>query len=299
MVLYYALGGGLGHLARAERVLSALRLRDRAALLTASKFARDDRVVGDLPVVGVPTWLARDRAAFRRWLLDAVPALEAEELIVDAFPGGILGELCGLELPPARYVARRLRWPAYRRRLPGPLPHYELAHVLEPLELAHEFALEGCASRVEALDLHGADAGEPLLDHPHTLVVHSGPDDEVAALAEYATELRPALPLIVIAPRRPPALPPGAVWHDVYPAAPHMPFAEMIVSAAGFNAVGDAAPVRDRHRVIPFPRPLDDQFARAKRMSASEPKLATWSLGSSAPPPGGPSAPRSSLPAAS
>jgi hypothetical protein len=299
MILYYALGGGLGHLTRAQRVLSALGLTDRAALLTSSRFARDERVVGELPVIEVPTGLGRDRAAFQRWLLETLRALAPEELIVDAFPGGILGELCELELPPARYVARRLRWPAYRRRLLGGLPRYELAHVLEPLESAHALALEACATRVEALELVGPDAGERLLDRPHTLVVHSGPDDEVAALTEYARELEPSCRLLVITPRRPAWLPGRAVWQDVYPAAPHMPFAELVVTAAGFNALHDVGAARERHRVIPFPRSLDDQFARARYARTSEPKLTTWSLGSSPPLPSGPSAPRSSLGAAS
>src|SRR5947209_18093104 len=148
MVLYYALGGGLGHLTRARRLLSALGLADGAAVLTASEFSRDPRVVGELPVVEVPARLGRDRVAFRRWMSATLAALAPEELIVDSFPGGILGELCGMQLPPARYVTRRVRWSAYRRRLPTGLPRYELAHVLEPLEPAHATALEECARRV-------------------------------------------------------------------------------------------------------------------------------------------------------
>jgi hypothetical protein len=141
--------------------------------------------------------------------------------------------------------------------------------------------------------------GGPLLDRPHTLVVHCGPDDELAALTEYAVELRPAGGLVVVAPRRPAVLPARAVWRDVYPAAPHLAFAELIVTGAGFNAMHDAAPFRDRHRVIPFPRPLDDQFARTRYLSASKPKLTAWSPGSSKPLADDPSAPHWSLPAAS
>jgi hypothetical protein len=151
---------------------------------------------------------------------------------------------------------------------------------------------------VQELSLPAPGAADaPLVDRRHTLVVHSGPGDEVLALTEYARELRPRDTLVVIAPRRPIRLPRDAVWQDVYPAAPHVPFAELVVTAGGFNAMLDCAPVRDRHRVIPFPRPLDDQFARAR--AAFEPKLAPWSRGSSKPPPGGPDAPRSSLPTAS
>ena len=94
-------------------------------LLTASRYARDPRVTGGLPVIDVPRRLGHDRAAFRRWLAGTLRELAPDELIVDSFPGGILGELCGLELPPARLIARRLRWPAYRGRLRAPLPRYE------------------------------------------------------------------------------------------------------------------------------------------------------------------------------
>ena len=59
MILYYALGGGLGHLVRARAVLYTLGVAERAVLVTASPFAADARVVGGLPVVRVPErWTA-------------------------------------------------------------------------------------------------------------------------------------------------------------------------------------------------------------------------------------------------
>ena len=67
MILYYALGGGLGHLARARKVIAALGLRD-VAVLTASRFASDPRVTGGLPLVSVPPSLGRNRPRFVSWL---------------------------------------------------------------------------------------------------------------------------------------------------------------------------------------------------------------------------------------
>ena len=52
MILYYALGGGLGHLTRARKVLGAPSATP--SLLTASEHARDPRVTGGLPVIPVP-----------------------------------------------------------------------------------------------------------------------------------------------------------------------------------------------------------------------------------------------------
>jgi len=242
VILYYALGGGLGHLTRAHKVLG----EQEAVLLTASKFARDPRVTGGRPVIPVPRRLGHDRAAFRAWLEPLLADLDPDELVVDSFPGGILGELCGMDLPRTRLIARNLRWDAYAQRLDGPLPRYDAVHVLEPLG----YDPPGPA---EPLTLPHAAPGAPLLDEPHTLVVHAGPEHELAALLRHASGRT-----LVISPGR----------DDVYPVAPHLAHAHHIVTAAGFSTLHETAPDRDRQTVVPFPRTLDDQFARAKRMGA-------------------------------
>lgn len=287
MVLYYALGGGLGHLTRARRVLTALGSSDEATLLTASRYAGDPRVTGGLPVVDVPRRLGYDRVAFRRWLAGTLRELAPDELIVDSFPGGILGELCGCDLPPARLLARRLRWPAYRRRLPGPLPRYEVAHVIEPLSGLYRDALASIAPRPEPLSLAPAARGPlddtRLDDEPHIAVVHSGPDDELGELIDLAHELRRGARtrVVVVSPHRPTAaarwrhVDPSARWRDVYPVAPHLHHAELIVTAAGWGAMQDTEHVRDRHRFVPFPRALDDQFARARAAEAARRAVGT------------------------
>lgn len=268
MVLYYALGGGLGHLTRARRALDALGLRGDAVVLTASPYARDPRVTGGVPVIEVPRRLGHDRSAFRRWLGATIHDLAPDELIVDAFPAGILGELSGLALPPARLIARRLRWPAYRRRLAGPPPQYAVTHVVEPLSGAYGEVIRSLSDHVVPLPLAPPrpDADAPLHDGPHVAVVHSGPPEELSELVELAHELRPDphARVVVVSPRRPPRLHGSTVWSDIYPVAPHLGHAEVIVTAAGWGAMHDTEHVRDRHRFVPFPRALDDQFARAR-----------------------------------
>lgn len=241
MILYYAMGGGLGHLSRARKALGD---REDAVLLTASGHARDPRVTAGRPVIPVPRRLGHDRAAFRGWLAALLDELQPEELLVDAFPGGVLGELCGLELPPARLIARRLRWDVYARRLDGPLPHYATVHVLE--ELGYD-----APGPVEPLTLPHAAPGEPLAEEPHTLVVHAGPEAELQRLLALASGKT-----IVVHPRH----------RDVYPAEPHLAHATHIITGAGFNAIHETEPFRDRHTAVAFPRELDDQHARAVAM---------------------------------
>jgi len=264
VIAHYALGGGLGHLVRARAVAAALGDED-AVLLTASPHAGDARVTGGLPVERVPDRLERDPAALRGWIED----LQPDELVIDAFPGGIVGELCGFDAAPCRHVARRLRWRRYARRLDGPLPRFEATFVLEPLEEEHRCALAAASDRLAALELPPHSGSPPLAatEGPHWIVVHAGPEDEVAELILYARERMTAegsaAELVVISPAPPPPLPVEALWLDAHPAAAYFDAAERIVTAAGFNAMREAAPHAAKHHPVPLPRSLDDQYARA------------------------------------
>ena len=266
MILYYAIGGGLGHLVRARAVLHTLGVADRAALVTASPFAADPRVVGELPVIRVPDALDGDRAALRRWLGDLVACLRPERLVADAFPAGVLGELeAGLGVP-MDHVARLLRWPRYARRLDGPLPRIETTFAVEPLHDEQLAALRSASERVVALSL--VDPPAPPRDDAAgaALVVHTGPAREVCVLASLAA--RTGHPVRIARPVGPDL--------DVHPASALFTRAAAIVTAAGFNAVRQAAPFGDRHLCLPFPRPLDDQRARARAVRGIG---SAWSTG--------------------
>jgi hypothetical protein len=268
VILYYAIGGGLGHLVRARAVLHTLGIEGEAVVLTASTHASDRRVVGELPVIRAPDSLDHDRAELRRWLDAVLAAVRPERVIVDAFPAGVLGELRDLDVP-VDHVARLLRWPRYVRRLDGPLPQIETTFVVEPLHPDHRTELAAASSRMEPL--HLVDPPAPIRDdaagaapvdgaalvNGAALVVHAGPDHEVEALVSLARSTG----------RRVMVARPGGGDLDVHPAAALFPHAGHIVTAAGFNAMRQAAPFRDRHTYVPFPRPLDDQHARAQLAS--------------------------------
>jgi hypothetical protein len=266
VILYYAIGGGLGHLVRARAVLHTLGVADRAALVTASPFAADPRVVGDLPVIRVPDAIDGDRAALRRWLGDLVAGLRPERLVADAFPAGVLGELEARLGVPIDHVARLLRWPRYARRLDGPLPRIDTTFAVEPLHDDHLAALQAASERVVALSL--VDPPAPPRDDAAgaVLVVHSGPAREVRVLASLAA--RTGHPVRIARPSGPDL--------DVYPASALFARAAAIVTAAGFNAMRQAAPFGDRHLCLPFPRPLDDQRARARAVRGIG---SAWSTG--------------------
>jgi hypothetical protein len=275
MILYYAVGGGLGHLTRARRVLERLGLQRDAAIVTATPDARDDRISGGIAVVEVPPHLDRSPAACRTWVHDLVRRRRPERLIVDVFPGGIQGELCGLDVCPMDYVARLLRWDEYRRAVPAELPRFETTYVVEELTPPHAAFVREHSEAVVTLKLgqeggliarHGRVGGsEP---DPYWLIVHSGPESEVRELVAYASELR-ALdatpPRVIVATRCRFNLPGGFEHADTYPASPLFEAAARVISAAGFNVMLEMEPWREKHAVVPFGRRFDDQHLRAAR----------------------------------
>jgi hypothetical protein len=269
MILYYAVGGGLGHLTRGRRVLEVLGLQDRAAFVTASPYAGDARVTGDIPVIEVPPHLERAPAEHRAWLRNLIRERGAERLIADAFPAGIQGELSGLAIA-MDHVARILRLDEYRRAVTEDMPRFDTTWVVEELEPEHEAFVCAQSERVVALDLTVPTTRAAL--EPFWLVVHSGPEDEVTELVEYAANLRDLAAdrperIVVASPCRV-GLPAGFEWTNEYPVTHLYPRATRIISAAGFNVMCETAAWAGKHHVVPFARRFDDQYLRAARRRA-------------------------------
>ena len=276
-LIYYAIGGGLGHLVRARAFLHTLGLEADATVLSASESAGDARITGALDVLRVPARLERDPAALRAWLLDTIARTQARCLCVDTFPAGILGELCDCPLLAQLdlwHVARLLRWVEYAGALHGAPPHYARIWRVEHLHDAHEAFIAQHGDAIEDLELRDAPASSAREDSspPYWLVVHSGPQAEVSELVAYADEVRREecadVPLWIATLDPPRALPSASRLLDGYPASLYFANAQRIFSAAGFNVMRQTAPFRARHSVLPMPRRFDDQFERARRAFA-------------------------------
>lgn len=273
-MVYYAIGGGLGHLVRAQAFLRTIGHADTAIVLTASDFARDARVGAGVEMLIAPKSLEHDAAALRRWLMRELERIGADCLCVDAFPAGILGELCDLPaglVPDFWHVARLLRWEEYAQVMRGAVPRYEHVWRVEELTEPHQRFLDRHCDRCADIELVDAPcvAAEVDVCEPFWLIVHSGPHAEVSELVAYADEIRSmegvAVPLWLASLEPPVHLPPGTRMLDAYPAAAYFPHAQRIFSAAGFNVMRQTAPYRDKHAVLPMPRRFDDQFERARR----------------------------------
>ena len=281
-LLYYAMGGGLGHLVRARAFLHTLGLGADATVLTASPFADDRRVIGDLDVLRAPLELQADAAAFRDWLLTELARRRIDLFCVDAFPAGILGELCDWPAggPQCWHVARLLRWGAYADLVRGPPPRFARCWRLEALAPDHQAFLDMHCERSDDLALcdppaaaaiegTGVAAGESFW-----LVVHSGPKSEVEELIAFARDMRAAegSEVAIRVASAHASSDPATNVHalDLHPASTLFARAQRIFSAAGFNIMRETAAHRARQRVLPMPRRFDDQYERARRAFAGE-----------------------------
>jgi hypothetical protein len=286
MVLYYAMGGGLGHLVRARAVLHTLGLAHQASILSASPHARDRRIVADLPVFAPPEPVGHDAAATSAWAVETITRLAPRELWVDAFPAGLLGELRRLRAPPpSTYVARLLQWHRYEP-LARDLPlRFARALVIEDLHPEHAAFTASAADRIERLDIVDPPpdpavlrADLPAVPARFTLVVHAGEDGEIAELVAYARELArreddprdaDAAAIVVCRPGATAPSAPGTVTVDLHPATPLFARATRIVTACGFNVMRQLTPFARKHRFLPLPRRYDDQYTRASRARAA------------------------------
>ncbi len=279
-VLYYAIGGGLGHLTRAVAFLRQHGLADGALILSASEYLDDPHVTAGIATMRVPDHLQHAPEELRDWLTRVIADQPPSLICIDSFPGGILGELCGLSAlkgVPLWYVARLLRWSEYSTLITAPPPRYAVTWQLEPLHTTHaEFVRqhsdEVCDLLLTAISESAAGPTPPL--DRYWLVLHSGPTPEVAQLLDYAVEMRrieSQTVSIVIASRHPPSqLPDNCLSLDAYPATALIQHAERIISAGGFNVMRETAEVRHRQFILPFPRRFDDQFERARRVRSAQ-----------------------------
>ncbi len=253
MIVVYAMGGGLGHLVRARRVLAALEPgATQAAVITASPLAGAVAFDPSIEVIVAP----RNRGAFGGWLRKTLTALSPDTVAIDAFPLGIFGELADHSvLPDAKlvHVARLLRWEAYRAAFPGTPRRYDAGFVVEALTPDHAAFLGAHSARVAPLSLGVPEPLEIQAGAPW-LISHAGSEEEIGALVAFARREAARLgesPQFVL--RTPRTQPEVAGRFGA------------LVTACGFNSMCEGEAAGGRHFFLPMARQFDNQELRAAR----------------------------------
>jgi hypothetical protein len=269
MILYYALGGGLGHISRSLALLAHAPqpLPTAIRLLVSSRSAEVARPVAPCPMDLVPERAMADRRLYVRFLDEYLRRYDVTCIVLDTFPFGLLGELkhaaSGL---PRVLVGRYLRWDAYRERcgdLSGALwPRVSV--MIEEQDHAYQEQMARHGRVIAAsgpISLARPANGTERDARPACAVVHSGPPEEMDRLAAMARRVMAGYGVEGM---------PEVFTPDkgVFPVERSLSRFTDVVSGAGYAGCAAAAVLkgRVRYHLHPFPRRFDDQSLRLRRL---------------------------------
>ena len=246
-LIYYAPGGGLGHLTRGIAILRQWKRRTGcpALLLSYSRSAPLARKEG----IGVRQIAGPDAGTLKRILDRAGP----RALVVDTFPRGIMGEMADLvpSLSIPTILIQRYLNPAYLRqfnvtafvgrfyrlvvRLADALPPQTLSQQtvdVPPVTIREAHELPPVTARAGWLFVDWGEGSEPFIQAAQEAAARQGKTLRVA---------RPA---------------------ESYPAVDHMASHELVMGGGGYNLYQEAALTGTPAIFVPGRRMYDDQFAR-------------------------------------
>jgi hypothetical protein len=267
MILYYALGGGLGHISRSFALIAYApeALRPEIRLLVSSRSAAVALPHAPCPMDVVPEQAMAERSLYFRFLAGYLARHDFSCIILDTFPFGLLGELADTAVTlPRILVGRYLRWDAYRERCAA-LNHAvwpRVAIMIEEQERSYleESMRHGRIINAPApISLARATEGPAPGAAPACCIVHSGPAEETARLMDIAKHVMAARalqgPAKVFLPRE-----------GVFPVERNLSSFSDIVSGAGYAGCAASAVLngRVRYHLHPFPRRFDDQARRLR-----------------------------------
>ena len=272
MVLYYAMGGGLGHLVRADVFLKNRGITE-FRIITASPYAA--KIFEPHRLILIPREFETHVKMLSVHLQEILGKLRPEAFYVDTFSHGILGELNDIRWGniSMNYLTRHMKWEVYAPKIKRTV-NFDTTFILEPLAEEHMAFIEASSVRTEHVSLeypgHAVDPEHPLArpsEKEKWFIVHSGPAGEVNTLIsrarQTAFEEHKDPQIMVITQEK--MKDTGYFTTDLCPVHGYFPYASRIFTACGFNIMHQTALYRDRHHFIPFARKYDDQFLRAER----------------------------------
>ena len=223
---------------------------------------------------------SNNKTDLKSWVSKQINKIKPDNLMIDAFPGGILGELTEIpelkEIQNIEYIARILKIDIYQKRITSNLPNFSKIWQIEKLGKEQNDFLEKLSKAnnipITSLKLiYPSFEVDSNIDLPKNcwLIVHSGNQEELKSLYDYAcdtTLLENASPNFAVVGQipRPDFLPKHIPYYFVYPVTSLLEKAAKVISGAGFNIMQQMSNMKEKHIVLPFERALDDQFLRVK-----------------------------------
>ncbi|MEK6481320.1 hypothetical protein WJR50_27510 [Catalinimonas sp. 4WD22] len=287
MKLYYTVGGGLGHLSRAIAFIHTqpelnldnmvVMLADREIYQMKQAAFQDERWKS-LKIEPIPLPFFDDTEKLRNYLKEWTHAHSPEDIYLDTFPEGIMGEWNFEIRKPTQihYVGRYLNWTAYDQPV---FRSFDTLYKVDSWHPEQQRYLSLLSDNIQTIELQypGAKVPEEILTQFQQwkdeskaiwLVVHSEPQEEVEALLHYAQDVakaEQASPVFVLCSQNGVENESIDLCLSLFPAYGLFEYVDKIVTAGGFNLMQQTKPFREKHICMPFPRRFDDQFMRTQK----------------------------------
>jgi len=309
MILYYAVGGGMGHLVRASKFATHKNWQN-FVVLTAYK-PEEQKVFDSSMIETIDQELVHQPSELWQYILQLLTSKNIKEFYLDTFPSGILGEIPDWKNNPISqhcnlfYVARRLNWQTYAPKVPTAFladsehqsPQFKASYIVEELGEQQQQFVEQNSERVEQVSLPAVSQLNSLSKPTFVkgvidklknssgekwLIVHSGPQKEVEELMRYAEEIsrleaegNPTQKQLFVCTMVDSLEPNGLsqstfIQFRHYPAIELFPHFDRLFTGCGFNTMNEAKLFSGKHHFLPFPRKYDDQFLRASKARDSQ-----------------------------
>ena len=266
----------MGHLARTTAFFYTQNIDFRKAIiLTTNPLAQE--VFKETPTIFMPLHLQENTIECAEFIANIIKLYAVQEVYIDSFPVGILGELQNVDFSKVRvfYLARLLNWQKYRTLFQNINYVFEKVWICEDLHAPHQDFIQKNAKSISNITL--TYPPEPFIDlrqyfqlkNELWLIIHSQPKGEVEDLYTYAKwvlDWKGSMAdfVIISACRDLDIDAPNVYYFNTSAAYMYLPQADKIFTAAGFNLLQQAAPYKEKHYVMPFQRGFDLQFERAK-----------------------------------
>jgi len=273
MILYYAPGGGLGHISRAIKLMQQWRIEDYKIITSAHTATRfvDNKHLVIIPKEDI------NKVELLNKLLSTEPVTS---FYIDTFPCGLTGELNQVSFPShidVNYVCRRLKWRAYEKHLISNC-HFKTTYLLEDPEPEHLSFIQKSSEHIDRLKItlpSHVRIETTIKEQYHLplhrdiwLISHSDNPAELEALISYAkdiAQIENCHPYLLVNTNI------EGKHFNVDQVIFHCPsyelfsFCQRIISACGFNMMQETQEHSIKHFFIPFERRFDDQFWRAQK----------------------------------
>lgn len=265
MKLYYAVGGGLGHISRCAKLIKQISLAENEIIVVGSSKYISEQIT-NCELIDIANSNIRNT---KKIIEDIIKKHSISHLYVDTFPFGLFGELHQiLSNLSATYIARILK-PAYfnmHMKKTGMVFNETLK--IEKLPDTQHSIINSISRKCTDIQLQTTIKPKnlPVTSRKKWLVVHSGPVEECELLCMYATEnakiRKELIQLFVITQCEFNFT--NAIILTEFLAEGYFEDADMIITGCGYNCMAETSRYAHKHLFMPFERKYDDQFLRAK-----------------------------------